>query len=196
MDIYSQPNLRHFITLKNFVGQLSARSMFGCFGIFKSEIMIGMIDQQGVFYIRATDNKDLLEQQGFQAYTYAKKNQNVTTQYYALPKYLTDNTAEFVGLINQTHDKIIELNNERVKRLSEYPNITPNIERRLHQVGITTMLKLKEVGACEAYLKLRHNFKCPYSTLFLLESAIRGIHVQVLPQAEKVQLEQQLKQCA
>nr|WP_276529229.1 TfoX/Sxy family DNA transformation protein [Vibrio aestuarianus] len=182
--------------MKNFVSQLTRRAMFGCFGIFKSDIMIGMIDSNGTFYIRATDNKMELKQRGFESYTYQKKNRTVTMPYYALPSYITDNIAEFVGLINHTHEKIIEMNNEHKKRLSEYPNITPNVERRLHQVGITSMQELKEIGACESYLKLRYQFKCPYSTLFLLESAIRGIHVQVLPHAEKVQLEQELMQCA
>lgn len=195
MDIYSRPELKHFITLNNFVRDMKVRHMFGSHGIFKSDIMIGIIDANGTFYIRATDNAERFESLNYQQYKYEKRHHSVYMSYYALPESFIEKTSDFIKLIEHTYQKS---RNQKSKeaQLRDAPNITVNLEKKLNQIGITTLSELKKTGACSAYLKLREQFKCPYTTLFSLEAAIRGVHVAVLSYADRAQLEQQLVKCA
>ena len=42
-----------------------------------------------------------------------------------------------------------------MKKLSEYPNIGPVVEKQLHQVGIDTLDQLQDIGSQEAWLRIQ-----------------------------------------
>lgn len=74
-------------------------------------------------------------------------------------------------------------------KLSELPNIGPELERQLNMVGIETYDKLKELGSMEAWLKIRAvDPSACIHRLYSLEGAIEGIRKTDLPAERKTLL--------
>ncbi len=73
--------------------------------------------------------------------------------------------------------------------LSKLPNIGPNVEAQLNQVGITTPQQLKETGSTQAWLKIKSidDTACIHR-LYALEGAIQGIRKTELPATKKEEL--------
>lgn len=75
--------------------------------------------------------------------------------------------------------------------LAKLPNIGKEIERQLHQVGITTVEELAATGAEQAWLKIRamDESACIHR-LLALEGAIRGVKKTELPPERKAELKE------
>lgn len=76
-------------------------------------------------------------------------------------------------------------------KLSDLPNIGPEVERQLNEVGIFTYEQLKETGAEAAWLKIQQiDESACIHRLLALEGAIQGIKKTLLPQERKDELKQ------
>lgn len=74
-------------------------------------------------------------------------------------------------------------------KLSELPNIGPELERQLNVVGIETYDDLKNLGSMEAWLKIRAvDPSACIHRLYSLEGAIEGIKKAELPVERKTLL--------
>lgn len=71
-------------------------------------------------------------------------------------------------------------------KLSDIVNISTVNEKKLIEAGVDTPEKLKELGAKEAFLRMRQkdNTLC-INTLYGLAGAVQGIRWHNLPQEEK-----------
>lgn len=70
--------------------------------------------------------------------------------------------------------------------LQTLPNIGAEVERQLHNVGITTIAELRAVGSKEAWLRiLAHDPSACINRLGGLEGAVRGVR--------RVELEEDLR---
>lgn len=78
-----------------------------------------------------------------------------------------------------------------MEKLSELPNIGPEVERQLKEVGITTYEQLKSLGAQAAWLKIQEiDASACIHRLYALEGAILGIKKTLLPDARKAELKE------
>jgi predicted flap endonuclease-1-like 5' DNA nuclease len=77
------------------------------------------------------------------------------------------------------------------KELSKLPNIGPEVERQLNQVGIYTYEELKNIGAQNAWLKIQviDESACIHR-LLALEGAIQGVKKSLLSQDKKEELKE------
>jgi len=75
--------------------------------------------------------------------------------------------------------------------LSKLPNIGPDTERQLIEVGISTYEELKELGAEKAWLKIQtiDESACIHRLLGL-EGAIQGVKKTLLPPERKAELKE------
>lgn len=75
--------------------------------------------------------------------------------------------------------------------LSKLPNIGPDTERQLNEVGISTYEELKELGAEKAWLKIQtiDESACIHRLLGL-EGAIQGVKKTLLPPERKAELKE------
>ena len=75
--------------------------------------------------------------------------------------------------------------------LSKLPNIGPDTERQLIEVGISTYEELKELGAEKAWLKIQtiDESACIHRLLGL-EGAIQGVKKTMLPSERKAELKE------
>ncbi|EMF0203539.1 TfoX/Sxy family protein [Enterococcus hirae] len=59
--------------------------------------------------------------------------------------------------------------------MKRYPNIGKKLEKQLNRIGIYTIEELKEIGAEQAWLKIKKNdYSACLHRLLALEGAIRG----------------------
>lgn len=76
-----------------------------------------------------------------------------------------------------------------MERLKELPNIGPEIEKQLNQVGIKNKADLEFIGSREAWQRIHAiDPSACYNKLLALEGAIRRINKNELTQAEKNEL--------
>ena len=68
--------------------------------------------------------------------------------------------------------------------LSTLPNIGPEVERQLHEAGVTTAAELRALGAEDAWLRIQANdpSACIHR-LLALEGAIQGVKKTLLPRS-------------
>ena len=76
-----------------------------------------------------------------------------------------------------------------MSKLSDLPNIGTEVERQLHDAGITTEAELRAVGSREAWLRIlaRDPSAC-VNRLYALEGAIRGLRWHSLDEGAKAEL--------
>ena len=76
-------------------------------------------------------------------------------------------------------------------------NIGPKTQSWLKQAGIVTPQDLLEVGALEAYLRLKAlGFNPTLNALWALEGACQGTDWRDIPTERKMELKQELQQLA
>ena len=73
--------------------------------------------------------------------------------------------------------------------LSTLPNIGPEVERQLHEAGVTTAAELRALGAEDAWLRIqRHDPSACIHRLLALEDAIQGVKKTLLPPERRAEL--------
>lgn len=81
-----------------------------------------------------------------------------------------------------------------MQKLSDYPNIGKKLEKQLNTVGIYTIDELKEIGAEQAWLKIKKNdHSACLHRLLALEGAIRGIQKSLIDTERKKELRNFIK---
>ena len=75
-------------------------------------------------------------------------------------------------------------------RLKELPNIGPVLEKNLRAVGVETPQCLREIGACEAFLRIRTQVDptACFHQLTALAGAELGVRKTALPPEKKAAL--------
>ena len=73
--------------------------------------------------------------------------------------------------------------------LSTLTNIGPEVERQLHEAGVTTAAELRALGAEDAWLRIQANdpSACIHR-LLALEGAIQGVKKTLLPPERRAEL--------
>lgn len=78
-----------------------------------------------------------------------------------------------------------------MEKLSDLPNIGPEVERQLNEVGIITYEQLQALGAEAAWLKIQEiDASACIHRLYALEGAIRDIKKNMLPDKRKAELKE------
>ncbi|WP_195971031.1 TfoX/Sxy family protein [Clostridium thermobutyricum] len=78
-----------------------------------------------------------------------------------------------------------------MEELSKLINIGKTLEKQLNQIGIYTEAELKEIGAEQAWLKIKKIDKSAcMNRLLALEGAIMGIKKTFLPEERKNELKE------
>nr|WP_314089210.1 TfoX/Sxy family DNA transformation protein [uncultured Shinella sp.] len=81
-----------------------------------------------------------------------------------------------------------------MNRLEELPNIGPYLAARLVEIDITTPAALRELGAVEAYARLKFRFSKAITlhALWAMDAALSGIDWRHLPDTRKQALKARL----
>ena len=74
------------------LGGVSARRMFGGFGLFKSGLMFGIIIDDVLYFKTGGSNRAAYEAAGTEPFRYAAKGKSVTLSYWSVPAEVLDDS--------------------------------------------------------------------------------------------------------
>lgn len=96
---------------------VSARAMFGGWGIYKEGVMFGLVDEDELFLKVGTSNRAEFEAMGSSPYTYAKKDgKRVTMSFWSVPEEMLESPPELTQLAERSHIVAVE-NAPRVRKV-------------------------------------------------------------------------------
>ena len=77
-------------------GDVRARRMFGAYGIFRGELMFGIVADEAL-YLKADDvNRTDFEARGLERFVYYKKGKPMYLSYYQAPEEALDNSGDML----------------------------------------------------------------------------------------------------
>ena len=78
-------------------GNVRAKRMFGGYGIFKDELMFGLVADE-TFYLKADDvDRTDFEARGLERFVYYKKGKPMYLSYYQAPEEALDNSGDMLA---------------------------------------------------------------------------------------------------
>jgi DNA transformation protein len=83
--------INYLLELLEPLGSVEARPMFGGFGIYRQDLMFGLVSQD-TFYLKADEkNRADFEGRGLPRFTYKRKGKELSMSYYQAPPEAMDN---------------------------------------------------------------------------------------------------------
>ena len=77
-------------------GNTRARRMFGGHGIFRDELMFGLVADEALYLKADDENRADFEARGLERFVYYKKGKPMYLSYYQAPEEALDNTADML----------------------------------------------------------------------------------------------------
>lgn len=113
--------VEYLLELLESLGPVSAKKMFGGFGIFLDELMFGLVSKN-TFYLKVDNgNRPDFEAKGLGPFTYQRKNKGYSMSYYEVPYEAMDEQTELCKWAQKAYDAAvraaqIKLDKKRAKR--------------------------------------------------------------------------------
>ncbi len=93
----------YIVELMQTIGPVSARPMFGGFGIFLDKLMFGLV-ADSILYLKADKNTLAdFEARNLQAFSYVKNNKSYNMSYYQAPEEALENPEDMATWANRAH---------------------------------------------------------------------------------------------
>ena len=97
-------------------GPVRAQAMFGGFGIFRQNLMFGLVDQD-TLYLKADDhNRVDFEAGGLRPFTYKRKGEEVALSYYQAPHQAIDDSEDLCRWAQQSYEAAVRATQTRQKK--------------------------------------------------------------------------------
>lgn len=173
------------------LGDIESRTQFGGYSLSVEKIVFALVSD-GELYLRASEPmQHYRRHRHLQPYIFYKRGQPLYLKYFRVDKVLwhqQDTLLELSrGSLNEARaGRAAESSRQRLK---DQPNLSLKIELLLREAGITSVQQLSKLGARESWLRLKAcNSHLGLNTLYALQGAIMGKHLQVLPASLKAEL--------
>ena len=185
------PRFPQFQACVSPLGQLHSRPLFGGYSLAIDDTVFAMV-AEGDIYLRACEQSAAYRvEHRNPLLTLRRHGRIVPMKYYQIDDALwRDETQLFRLSLLSWQSAQREKNHRRASgRLKDLPNISFHMELQLIHAGIPDVLALREVGARQAWLKLReNNASLSHNVLLALEGAIVGVHTAALPTLRRQEL--------
>lgn len=185
------PRLPQFQACVSPLGQLHTRPLFGGYSLAIDATVFAMV-AEGNIYLKACEQSAAYRvEHRNPLLTLRRHGRIVPLKYYQIDDTLWRDEQQLFRLsLLSWQSAQREKNCRRASgRLKDLPNISFHMELQLIHAGIPDVRTLREVGAQEAWLRLRvNNASLSLSVLLALEGAIAGVHAAALPTPRRQEL--------
>ncbi|WP_275267048.1 TfoX/Sxy family DNA transformation protein [Klebsiella pneumoniae] len=185
------PRLPQFQACVSPLGQLHIRPLFGGYSLAIDDTVFAMV-AEGNIYLKACEQSAAYRvEHRNPLLTLRRHGRIVPLKYYQIDDTLWRDEQQLFRLsLLSWQSAQREKNCRRASgRLKDLPNISFHMELQLIHAGIPDVRTLREVGAQEAWLRLRvNNASLSLSVLLALEGAIAGVHAAALPTPRRQEL--------
>jgi DNA transformation protein len=87
----------YLVELLEPLGSIHAKPMFGGFGIFRHDLMFGLVSEDTLYLKVDDNNRPDFEVRGLAPFTYRHKDKQVAMSYYQAPNEIMDDAEELCG---------------------------------------------------------------------------------------------------
>ena len=106
----------HIVDLLDAFGSVEVKRMFGGFGIFHQDLMIGLVSD-GAFYLKAdAQSKSHYEDEGLTRFSYFKKDRECFLSYYLAPEKFFEDSDESVRWATLAYNSALRAANKKVPK--------------------------------------------------------------------------------
>ncbi len=185
------PRFPQFQACVSPLGQLHSLPLFGGYSLAIDDTVFAMV-AEGDIYLRACEQSAAYRvEHRNPLLTLRRHGRIVPMKYYQIDDALwRDETQLFRLSLLSWQSAQREKNHRRASgRLKDLPNISFHMELQLIHAGIPDVRTLREVGAQQAWQRLReNNASLSLNVLLALEGAIVGVHAAALPTLRRQEL--------
>lgn len=185
------PRFPQFQACVSPLGQLHSRPLLGGYSLAIDDTVFAMV-AEGDIYLRACEQSAAYRvEHRNPLLTLRRHGRIVPMKYYQIDDALwRDETQLFRLSLLSWQSAQREKNHRRASgRLKDLPNISFHMELQLIHAGIPDVRTLREVGAQQAWQRLReNNASLSLNVLLALEGAIVGVHAAALPTLRRQEL--------
>lgn len=180
--------------LNEALGRVSARSMFGGWGIYREGRMFGLIAEDTLYLKADGKNRSLFEAEGLGRFVYEGKGKPVSMSYYQVPPSALDDAAEMRPWAISAYDAALRTPppkpKSQPKRIAAMDNLGSKTQAWLGEVGIASPEDLRRAGAVAAFVavKRRRPREATRNLLYALHAALTGARWDRVPADEKRRL--------
>ncbi len=86
--------VNHLLELLEPFGNVSAKAMFGGYGVYRGDLMFGLVADDVLYLKVDTENLANFEDRGLEPFVYVKNDKPMKMSYYQLPEEALDNSEE------------------------------------------------------------------------------------------------------
>jgi len=106
----------HIVDLMESIGSVSARAMFGGFGIFLDGVMFGLIADNVLFFKVDQESEDELKALELEPFTYNKKGKEFKMSYYQAPAEVLEDSEAMARWALKAHRAAVRAASKRPKK--------------------------------------------------------------------------------
>ena len=185
------PRLPQFQACVSPLGQLHTRPLFGGYSLAIDDTVFAMV-AEGNIYLKACEQSAAYRVERHNPLLMLRRHGRIVPlKYYQIDDALWRDEKQLfrLSLLSWQSAQREKYHRRDSGRLKDLPNISFHMEVQLIHAGIPDVRTLRDIGAQQAWLKLReNNASLSHSVLLGLEAAIGGIHVAALPTPRRQEL--------
>ena len=185
------PRLPQFQACVSPLGQLHTRPLFGGYSLAIDDTVFAMV-AEGNIYLKACEQSAAYRVEHHNPLLMLRRHGRIVPlKYYQNDDALWRDEKQLfrLSLLSWQSAQREKYHRRDSGRLKDLPNISFHMEVQLIHAGIPDVRTLRDIGAQQAWLKLReNNASLSHSVLLGLEAAIGGIHVAALPTPRRQEL--------
>ena len=183
-------------TFNNVVEGIEIKRLFTGYGAFKNGMMFALYEKSGLFLRAENELVDNLLELGalhYQEVNPRHRSSVTYLHYYWLPKDILENKEMLKGFSEISIQQIQAIKdkkeNNKKTRIKELVNLSIKHERLLAKVDIYTVEELQQVGAINAFIRLKKiGVDVNEQFFFVLHSALKNQNINTLSEADKQHL--------
>ena len=105
----------HMLDLLSHVDGVSARSMFGGFGLYKGGVMFALIADDGLYYKVGPNNQSDFGEAGSEPFTYSGKSKPVQMSYWRVPEEVLEDPDDLRDWTLKSYDAALKVKKPKAK---------------------------------------------------------------------------------
>lgn len=111
---------KYVVDLMQSIGPVSARAMFGGYGIFLDGLMFALIADSVLYFKVDKKTEEEFKAKGLEPFTYSKKGKSFKMSYYEAPEDSLEDIEEMKYWAQKAYDTALRLSSQESKKRREH----------------------------------------------------------------------------
>ena len=108
--------VNYLVDLMQSIGPVTAKSMFGGYGLFLNRLMFGLVAHSTLYFKTGKELENELKLRGSEAFTYSKKGKTFKMSYYQAPEEALENYEDMKVWANKAYNAALQAAEKNPKK--------------------------------------------------------------------------------